>query len=696
VLRILWQSGVLAVACALAPVTPAAAMLPAVEDGAALRAQLDAQRRRPAAPLLDRAQFVSRPAITSVVLSPNGRFVAYLRDERGTRGVWLTLVAGGAPRRLMPRTDADAVNWSGDGRWLFLVSGRDVFARSVAGPTTRRVTTLLPGGRRVFDGIDATRPAAVLVVEQVRWSGSQGWQLVRIDVRGRREVLHRDCTRIAGHALGPDGRLAWLQRVEGQALVLYRMTGPGRLQRVLRCAELRRCTPLAALGDGALLLRGDVGGDLSRLLKLGADGRLQTLHADPDGEADLDDAVLDPQTREPLVATHAVGQPRHYGLTAAARTAVDTISQALPGARLQFQTGQGPHASWLIGESSSDRQGQRWHVFDPRSRRLRLVLDDERVLGDRGRPIRALPTTALARKISLAWRASDGMRLHGLLSLPPGRDPATLPLVAHVHGGPWNHSAPGFSATVQFLVNRGFAVFEPDFRGSTGHGRRYMLAAGGDFGNGRVQQDVIDGVRAVLAQGIGDPRRVGISGASFGGYAALQGITFAPDLFKAGAALVPPPDFGWNARWITRAPEGRALSRTIAIDDWLRLAGVDVHDPATLAKLHRQSPLANVARVERPLLLMAGGEDRRVALSGVIEYAARLQVARKDVTLLIDPRAGHRNDDAVAREAALYGIETLFAAHLGGVRGAAPTGPVRDYLARNIRLSGTAFVASAD
>lgn len=566
-----------------------------------------------------------------------------------------------------------------------------MFALASTGRGSAIVTPLPPGGRRVLETIDHTRPAAVLVVESVGTGLARGSQLVRIDVRGQREVLHRDRARIVGHALHPDGRLAYVQRVEGESLVLHRVRAPGRLQRVLTCTGLRRCRPMAATADGSLLLRGDVDGDRLGLLKLDRSGALLPLHRDPGEVADLDDLVLDPLSQRPLVATYSAVRPRHHGLTREARAVVDAATRALPDALLRFQRGRGPHARWLISESASDLQGERWHVFDPRVGRLNLLLDDEHVLDERPDAVPALPASALARKVAFVWRASDGMRLHGFLSLPPGRDPRALPLIAHVHGGPWNHDGPGFSATVQFLVNRGYAVFEPNFRGSTGHGRAYMQAANGDFGNGRVQKDVIDGVQALLDAGIGARGRVGISGASYGGYSALLGLTFAPDLFKAGVAIVPPPDFGWNARWITRAPEARDLSRQMPINAWMRLAKVDVDDAATLDRLHRESPLANVTRVGGPVLLVAGARDRRVAVAGVVEYAARLKVAGKDVTLVIDPQAGHRNDDATAREATLFAIEALFSAHLGGARGAPPPARVDSYLRRNLRLSGTAF-----
>jgi dipeptidyl aminopeptidase/acylaminoacyl peptidase len=280
------------------------------------------------------------------------------------------------------------------------------------------------------------------------------------------------------------------------------------------------------------------------------------------------------------------------------------------------------------------------------------------------------------------------MRLHCFVMVPPGADPATRPLVAIAHGGPWTHVQPEYNAIAQFLVNRGYAVFEPNFRASTGHGLAYTLAANGDFGNGRVQRDIVDGVRHVLASGIGDPQRVGIVGASFGGYSALLGTTFQPELFKVGVAFVPPPDFAWTLRWILRNPESLSLGGPVPMRDWLRLLSLDVDDPVRMTRLHAQSPLANAARMNRPLLLVAGGEDRRVGIAGVIEYAAHLKLANKDVSLLVDADAGHANREAVAREANLYLTEAMLHRHLGGPAPAPPDAVLQAYLDTNLRVCG--------
>jgi dipeptidyl aminopeptidase/acylaminoacyl peptidase len=676
-----------------------AALLPASahadQDADALHSQVAIERARVAAPRFERSDFLLRPSVRNAALSPDGTRVAFQREQDGKHSLWLLSTADDTPRLLQAHSEADAIYWSRDGRWLLLESARQIFALAVADQSGSGIVTTLGGSmQRRLMSIDPVQDAAVLVVEQIAAQPgiSRHWQLVRIDLQGRRSVLHSDEFQIVDFALAANGRLAFVGRIESDYIAIHRVDESGALTAVARCIRMRRCGFQSASTDGAtLLLQSDLRSNLARLVKLQADGSLQTLHVDPLGEADLDEIATDPLTQEPMIVVYRSGMTRLHALNATAQQHLDAIMRQLPDRDLRIGIGHGDTARWLINERASRLQGERWYLYDTRSRALRQILDEAPIAQRNGKPASRLPESALARKIAFAWRASDGMRLHGFLSLPPGADPARLPLIANVHGGPWNRSQAEYATGVQLLVNRGYAVFEPNFRGSTGHGRDYMFAAQGDFGNGRVQQDIIDGVRYLLAQGIGDAERVGIIGASFGGYSTLLGVTFAPELFKVGVAAVPPPDFGWDLRWVGRSSEALNLSRYISYDAWLRMLALDLDDPATMARLSAQSPLANADRLQRPLLIIAAGEDRRVAIRGVIEYASRLKLMGKDVSLLIDDEAGHSDSLPLAREAGLYLMERMLSAHLGGGQPTAPDTELERYLQHGLRIRGKAL-----
>jgi dipeptidyl aminopeptidase/acylaminoacyl peptidase len=656
-----------------------------------LRRAVRDQRALPRAARLPRAAFLDARSLVAVQLSPAGDQLAYLREQKDSRRLWLLPTAGGNARTLLGSTQADQLMWSRDGRWLFLRSARSLGIVGVDGRAGVRVPLGGIEQRRVMQ-LDPSQPAAVLLRERLRDTKGERWRIVRMDVHGKRTLLREDARWIHDVALDAGGRIVALTRFEGTHDALHRVRPDGSLREVLRLRPMERASLLSVLPDGGLLIDGNVsmdgsGGHFRRVLRLGADDRLQTLHQDPRGEADLDEVVLDPRTQQPVAASYRSTVAATHGIGAAQALVAD-IGRKLPGRDIALQVGRGPSARWLVGERAATLREPRLHLYDPRTGTMRRILDDPGIAAN-------VPAEAnLARKLAIAYTASDGMRVRGFVLLPPGVDVARAPLVAQVHGGPINHFRVGFDGTAQFLANRGYVVFQSNFRGSTGHGRDYTFASRGDYGNGRVQRDIVEGVRWLLAQGIGDAERVGIVGHSFGGYSTLLGLTFQPDLFKVGVAGAPPADLAWSMRWLLRSGEqgdlpDRSLRHT------LRALSLDATDPATYARLHAQSPQANAARMRRPLLVIAGGADRTVAIREVVNYSATLKALGRPLTLLVEPGGSHSPVDPIPREAYLFGMETMLQRHLGGPPPEPPGQRLRAYLRENLRVAGPEFKAFA-
>src|SRR5262249_14626309 len=147
-----------------------------------------------------------------------------------------------------------------------------------------------------------------------------------------------------------------------------------------------------------------------------------------------------------------------------------------------------------------------------------------------------LPREHLAEMKPIRYKSSDGLEIPAFLTLPKGVEAKNLPLIVFPHGGPWYRDSWGYNTSAQFGANRGYAVLQPNFRGSTGYGKKFLDAGNKEWGD-KMQDDITWGVKYLVAQGVADPKRVGIMGASYGGYATLAGVAFTPDVYAAAGSI---------------------------------------------------------------------------------------------------------------------------------------------------------------
>ena len=394
--------------------------------------------------------------------------------------------------------------------------------------------------------------------------------------------------------------------------------------------------------------------------------------------ADLRMAATDPRSGAVLSAAYDLPYRRNYSVAPGAQRALADINARFgQGSSTLTPSAGGKH--WLVAESSGGQQHARYWVYDSTTRQSKEVLQAERALG------KPLAPESLAEKHAVSYRASDGKTIHGYLTLPRGADASKAALMVLVHGGPWSRFDGEYDWLAQWLANRGVAVFQPNFRASTGYGEKYMLAAGMDFGNGRVQRDIIEGVHWLLENGIGDKARLAIMGSSFGGYSTLLALTHTPQLFQFGLATVPPPDF---SRVIELASaENLAGTEDLPTSMRFNEMGISPANETAMAALRRDSPLAGTARVERPLVMLAGGKDDKVEIASVTDYAARLHAAGKPVTLLVDPAEGHNPRKPIVRLAYVHLLERLLHDYLGGAAPEPCAPELCRYLEQNLQLN---------
>lgn len=254
------------------------------------------------------------------------------------------------------------------------------------------------------------------------------------------------------------------------------------------------------------------------------------------------------------------------------------------------------------------------------------------------------------------YKARDGLEIPAYLTLPAGSSKKNLPLVVLVHGGPWVRGATWqWDPEVQFLASRGYAVLQPEFRGSTGYGGRLFEAGFKQWGQA-MQDDVADGARWAIAQGTADPKRICIAGASYGGYATLMGLARDPDLFRCGISWVGVTDISlmYSVSWSDLTNESKTYGMRPLIGDPV----------ADAAMLKAASPLENAARIKQPLLLAYGGWDSRVPLIHGEKFRDAVKPHNSQVEWVVYKEQGHGWDNAETRVDFWNRVEKFLSQHL--------------------------------
>jgi dipeptidyl aminopeptidase/acylaminoacyl peptidase len=287
-----------------------------------------------------------------------------------------------------------------------------------------------------------------------------------------------------------------------------------------------------------------------------------------------------------------------------------------------------------VATLSSDKEERRWlvsfthdtdpevtYLWDRETRRGRLLF----------RPYPHLDPAQLAPMRPVTVTSRDGWDLPSYLTLPQGVEPTGLPLVLLVHGGPWARDRWGYNSRVQFLANRGYAVLQVNFRGSTGYGKSFVRAAVGEFA-GAMHDDLVDAVEWAVKQGIADPTRVAVFGGSYGGYSALVGATFTPEVFAAAVDYCGISDLVSFTRTVP------PYWRKFMTNSFLRYSG----DPdRESAQMLARSPISRLDAVCRPLLVIQGAKDPRVVQAESDNIVAALRARGADVEYLLKDDDGH-------------------------------------------------------
>ena len=615
-------------------------------------------------PLIPRQVLFGNPEIIGVSLSPDGRRISYLAPDQGVLNLWVQDLDGDAPARVITdqrdRPQRSAF-WTADGRYL--ISSRDgdgdentVLVR--IDPATGEKRDLTPENKvkAFLVGVDREAPSELVVGLNDRDPRYHDLYVINVD-SGDRSLLYRSTDD------GSQVNVDWLDGAwhpvlrsnilpDGGSSFELRLPGDTSWRQFLQLGfedTISDSGPSGFTRDGRWLYgQLSTGEDLPRLVRwsreqlesCGTDCTPEVLHRSSAGAFAVDLSDLD--TGVPLVLKEVDLRSRRVVLDASVQADMDRLEQLAGSNEFSVVDRDLDNRRWLIA-IGSDQQGPQYWLWDRELDEIRKLFSVQP----------RLDAYDLVPMESLDLKARDGRRLPAYLTRTPiSARTGPQPLVLLVHGGPQARDYWGFNPIHQLLANRGYHVLSVNYRGSTGFGKDHLLAGEGEW-YARMQDDLVDAVGWAVDERIADPDRLVIMGASYGGYAALAGLTRDPDLFAAAIAEVGPS----NLRTLLESiPPYWESGRTILE----RMIGVGKVD------LDAISPIQHVDRIERPLLLGHGANDPRVKLTESETIAAAMAERQLPIDFVVFPDEGHGLANP-SNALAMYAlVEAFLSQHVGG------------------------------
>ena len=611
------------------------------------------------AELIPRQVLFGNPERISPRISPDGTRLAWIAPREGVLNVWVapagaeTGVDWTAAKVVTDDTDRGIrmFAWAHDGRHLLYLQDtggdenwrlHDVDLETMQ----RRDLTPFEGVQTQLIAMERKFPTEVLV--GLNRDRPELHDVYRLDLVTGELTKEVDNPGFIGWVA--DAQLAVrataAPQPDGSIVLLVRDTAEADWRPLLTIPADDALTsdPIAFSADGSSLLgTSSVGADTARLIRIDvADGATEVLAED--AQADVSDVRIQPDTREPQIVTLLKDRSEYVVLDPSVAADVEAIRALHPGDPV-FTGADDADATWLVAFTNDSgpipllrlRPGQQGRAHSCSSHRPELSRYE------------------LAPMEPFSFTARDGLTVHGYATFPPGAERTGLPTVLNVHGGPWARDSWGFDPEAQWLANRGYLCVQVNYRGSTGYGKAFVNAGDREWG-GKMQDDLTDAVAFITGRGWADPSRVAIYGGSYGGYAALAGATFTPDLYCCAVDIVGPSNL-------------KTLIETIPpywapmIAQFHRRVG----DPAKDADfLWSRSPLSRASSIRIPLLIAQGANDPRVKQAESEQIVAALQEAGIDYEYMLFPDEGHGFAKPENRLRFYAAAEKFLARHLGG------------------------------
>ena len=578
------------------------------------------------APLIPMEDFFRNPEKSSFRISPDGNHIAYMKPWETRMNVFVFDIANSDERRLTSSKERSIYGflWLGNNRIGYVKDdGGDenmhFYAVNIDGSNEIDLTPFENVKATIVDDLDDDPEHVILGLNK---RNEQIFDPYRVNVNtGQMEMIAENPGNISGWMTDHDGKLRIAITSDGvNTSLLHRDSELDPFKSILTTDFKEGVSPLFFTFDNKnLYVASNRGRDKTAIyefnIEKASEGNLIFEHE----EVDVSSLTFSKKRKVLTGVSYTVAKTKRVFFDDWRQNIQDMLELKLPGYEVGI-TSLSDDETRAIVVTYSDKSRGTYYIYD---------VDDEK-LTELGKISPWLNEDQMADMQPIKYTSRDGLTIHGYLTIPKGSSGKNLPVVVNPHGGPWARDSWGYNSQVQFLANRGFAVFQMNFRGSTGYGRKFWEISFKEWGKS-MQDDITDGVKWLIEQGIADPDRIAIYGASYGGYATLAGLTFTPDLYACGVDYVGVSNI---FTLLETLPPYWELGRQMMYEM--------IGNPETEKEiLEAASPIFHVDSIRVPLFVAQGANDPRVKQAESDQIVEALRARGVEVPYMLKEDEGH-------------------------------------------------------
>ena len=602
-------------------------------------------------PLIPMKDFFKNAEKRSYQISPDGDYLSFMQPVNSRMNVFVQKIGDETAVQVTFATERDIAGylWKGNNRIIYVQDSKGdenfrLFAVDRDGKNQKDLTPFDKVRAAIVDEL-VDIPDEMLI--QMNKENPQVFDVYRVNVKtGDMKVVGQNPGNITGWQTDHDGKLRIATTTDGVSTsILYRDSEDQEFKTLITTSFKETLAPLFFTFDNKnLYMSSNLGRDKAAIVEydLANNREIKVLYQNPD--YDVDGLNYSRKNKVLTYASYTGWKQELYFFNKGAENIFNDLKSKLGGKEF-FVSGINKDEDKLLIRTFSDKSLGAYYFYDVSTKQIKKLAEVSPWINE----------DFMADQKPITYKSRDGLTIHGYLTLPKGVEAKNLPVVVNPHGGPWARDSWGFNPEVQFLANRGYAVLQMNFRGSTGYGREFWEKSFKQWGK-TMQDDISDGVKWLIDQGIADPKRVGIYGGSYGGYATLAGLTFSPELYACGVDYVGVSNLFTFQKSIP--PYWEPFKEMI-----YEMVG---HPQKDSLLLRDASPVFHVDNIKAPLLIAQGLNDPRVNKSESDQMVEALKKKGIDVPYMVKDNEGHgfRNEE---NRFDFYGaMEQFFFKYLGG------------------------------